>query len=125
MKFGSKGLDAPTVIGIIVALIIAIIIIYVLWTRGMLPFGGAADRNTCLAELINACNTGSINAGVAGGGKVNTACIAISDIKSKCEQCIIGSGTGETRLEGCKAGDANTGDDFQSCCSWVSEQTRA
>jgi hypothetical protein len=116
MKFGSKGLDAPTVIGIIVALIIAIIIIYVLWTRGMLPFGGAADRNTCLAELINACNTGSINSGVAGGGKVNKACLAISDINTKCGGCI---------KDGCTAGDSTTGTNFNTCCGWVSEQAKA
>jgi len=118
MKFGSKGLDAPTIIGIIVALIIAIIIIYILWTRGMLPFGGAADRNTCLAELINACNTGSINAGIAGGGKVNKACVAISDINTKCGSCITGT-------NGCTAGDSNTGTNFNTCCTWVNEQARA
>jgi hypothetical protein len=117
MKFGSKGLDAPTVIGIIVALIIAIIIIYILWTRGMLPFGGAADRNTCLAELINACNTGSINVqNLPGGGKVNNACLAISDINTKCGSCI---------KDGCTAGSDQTGANFNTCCQWVSEQARA
>jgi len=118
MKFGSKGLDAPTVIGIIVALIIGIVILYILWTRGMLPFGGTADRNTCLAELMNACNTGSINTGEAGGGRVNKACVSISDINTKCATCIIGTG-------GCKAGDSATGSAFSTCCTWVNEQARA
>jgi hypothetical protein len=117
MKFGSKGLDAPTIIGIIVAIIIAIVILYILWTRGMLPFGGAADRNTCLAELMNACNTASINVkSIVGGGKVNTACTAISDINTKCGSCI---------TSGCAAGDANTQANFNTCCTWVNEQARA
>ena len=103
MKFGSKGLDAPTIIGIIVAVIVAIVIIYILWTRGMLPFAPAADRNTCLSELLNACSN------VKKLKDVNDGCVSFSDIKDKCGGCITGSAAQ------CDPGGA----DYDTCCTWV------
>jgi hypothetical protein len=113
MKFGSKGLDAPTIIGIIVALIIAIVIIYILWTRGMLPFAPAADRNLCLSEILDAC------AGTKPLKDVNDACTGFSDIagatgtagQQACWTCILGKATGTE----CDYGESL----FQSCCEHV------
>jgi hypothetical protein len=118
MRFGSKGLDAPTIIGIIVAVIIAIVIIYILWTRGLLPFAPAADRSLCLSELLDAC------AGTKGLNQVNKACAGFSDIASKpveggsfkepqaCYTCMMSN-----NLDGdsCNTGQAN----FQTCCNYI------
>jgi hypothetical protein len=106
MRFGSKGLDAPTIIGIIVAVIIAIVIIYILWTRGLLPFAPAADRALCLSEILDAC------AGTKELSKVNKACVGIGDIgnKAECKGCILG-----TLATGCRYGESN----FQACCDYI------
>jgi len=113
MKFGSKGLDAPTVIGIIVAVIIAIAILYILWTRGMLTFPRVADRNLCLSEILDAC------AGTKPLKDVDDACAGISDIanptgtekQQACWTCILGKATGTE----CDYGEPL----FQSCCEHV------
>jgi len=117
MRFGSKGLDAPTIIGIIVAVIIAIVIIYILWTRGLLPFAPAADRSLCLSELLDAC------AGTKPLKDVNDACAGISDIAASvgeggitsgqqaCWWCILGKASGTE----CDSGEAY----FQQCCEHV------
>jgi len=114
MKFGSKGLDAPTVIGIIVALIIAIVIIYILWTRGMLPFAPAADRNLCLSQLLDAC------AGTKDLNKVNKACAGIKDLADPnvaggpqaCYKCIMST---DLDADQCREGLPN----FQTCCEHI------
>jgi hypothetical protein len=118
MKFGSKGLDAPTIIGIIVALIIAIIIIYILWTRGMLPFAPAADRNLCLSEILDAC------AGTKKLNQVNKACAGFSDIASKPaagqsiegpQACYVCMMSGDLDSDNCDEGQPN----FQTCCNYI------
>jgi hypothetical protein len=120
MKFGSKGLDAPTIIGIIVAIIVAIVIIYILWSRGMLPFAPAADRNLCLSEILDAC------AGTKDLSEVNQACTSFKDIakpftgdepsngQEACWACIKGI-TGLKDQNGCKKGNSY----FQSCCDYI------
>ncbi|MEM5766232.1 MAG: hypothetical protein QW423_01185 [Candidatus Aenigmatarchaeota archaeon] len=51
-----KGLDAPVMIGIILAIIVAGIIIYFLWSKGFLPFLSGGDESTCRTYLISACS---------------------------------------------------------------------
>ena len=58
MKFGSKGLDAPVIIGIVLAVVAAAIILYILWSRGMLPFISGANEAECTAYYIRGCQSG-------------------------------------------------------------------
>jgi len=58
MKFGSKGLDAPVIIGVIVAVVAAAIILYILWSKGMLPFVSGANEAECTAYFIRSCQAG-------------------------------------------------------------------
>jgi hypothetical protein len=51
-----KGLDAPTMIGIIVAVIAAALIIYFLWSKGLLPFLGGVTEAQCKDDLLKSCN---------------------------------------------------------------------
>jgi len=55
MKFGTKGLDAPVIIGIILAVVAAAIILYILWSKGMLPFVSGATEAECTAYFIRGC----------------------------------------------------------------------
>ena len=50
-----KGLDAPTIIAIIIAIVAGIVILYFLWSRGFLPFLGGASEADCRAYFIRAC----------------------------------------------------------------------
>lgn len=58
MRFGSKGLDAPVIIGIVLAVIAAAIILYILWSRGVLPFSQGANEAECTAYFIRSCQAG-------------------------------------------------------------------
>ena len=51
-----KGLDAPTMIGIIIAVIAGVIILYFLWTKGILPAMFGANEAMCKTDLIKACD---------------------------------------------------------------------
>jgi len=77
MKFGSKGLDAPVIIGIILAVIAAAIILYILWSKGMLPFMGGASEAECKANFIRTCN------GQATWDKINKICAIYADKDGK------------------------------------------
>jgi len=126
MKFGSKGLDAPTIIGIVVAIIVAIVIIYILWSRGMLPFAPAADRNLCLSEILDAC------AGTKYLSNVSDGCTSFSDIAVKPSNSEVPSppgtfGTGQ-EMKACgycitlatSSGDCEPGGRFfQQCCNYI------
>lgn len=52
----NKGLDAPTIIGIIIAVIAGALILYFLWAKGLLPFIGGATKAECDNNLIKACS---------------------------------------------------------------------
>ena len=54
MKF-MKGLDAPTMIAIIIAVIAGLIILYFLWSKGMLPWLGGATEAQCHTDLSKVC----------------------------------------------------------------------
>ena len=54
MRF-MKGLDAPTMIAIIIAVIAGLIILYLLWTKGMIPWLFGANEAECRTALIKAC----------------------------------------------------------------------
>jgi len=58
MKFGSKGLEASTIIGIIVAVLVAAIILYLLWLKGVLPFNLGVTEAECTAYFTKACQQG-------------------------------------------------------------------
>lgn len=61
MKFGSKGLDAPVIIGIILAVVAAVVILYILWSRGMLPFVSGANEADCTAYFVRSCQSANQN----------------------------------------------------------------
>jgi hypothetical protein len=58
MKLGLKGLTSAEIIGIIVAVIAAVIILYILWVKGMLPFSAGANEAECTAYFIRGCQSG-------------------------------------------------------------------
>jgi len=57
MKFGSKGLDAPVIIGIILAVVAAVVILYILWSKGMLPFVSGVNEADCTAYFYRSCQS--------------------------------------------------------------------
>lgn len=95
MGIGSKGLDAPVIIGIILAVIAAVVILYILWTRGLAPFVPLADKTVCLTEILDACS------GVREWGGVNKNCLIFSDIKNNCGSCIKPASSGSCQPENC------------------------
>jgi hypothetical protein len=60
MRFGLKGLDAPVIIGIVVAVIAAAIILFILWQKGVLPIGGAITDAECATYFTQGCGNGMI-----------------------------------------------------------------
>jgi len=54
---GSKGDD--TLIWIILAAAVGIIIIYVLWTKGLFPLIGGSSKTICESKLLGACTEGN------------------------------------------------------------------
>jgi len=55
MKFGSKG-DISPWIYVIAAVIGIAIVLYLLWSKGMLPFVSGANEAECTAYFIRVCN---------------------------------------------------------------------
>ena len=106
MRF-MKGLDAPTMIAIIIAVIAGIIILYFLWSKGMLPFLGGATEATCRTDLSKVCS-GSLT---------------WDEIKSKDKSCsIYFSGTQKTQLSNClaiPAGSPDTADCSDFCSAFL------
>lgn len=59
MKFGSKGLEASTIIGIIVAILVAGVILYILWSKGLLPFNLGITEAECTTYFTRGCQQGN------------------------------------------------------------------
>lgn len=89
MRLGSKGLDAPTIIGIIVAVAAAVLILYLLWIKGMLPFSTGVTETECTSYFIRECQSGQ----VFGDGFKNSACKSFAESaqfggKNPADNCI-------------------------------------
>jgi len=104
MKF-MKGLDAPTMIAIIIAVIAGLIILYFLWSKGMLPWLGGATEATCRTDLTEVCS----------GSKT------WSEIREKDKLCAIyfSATQGKTKLDNCLKIPANS-PDTQDCSDFCS-----
>lgn len=50
-----KGDSSTTIIAIIIAVIIGVFILYLAWSRGMLPFSVAVSESQCKAYLTSQC----------------------------------------------------------------------
>jgi hypothetical protein len=101
-----KGLDAPTIIAIIVAIIIGIVIIYFAWSKGFLSFLGLTTESQCKTDLMKACS------GQLDWGKISKGCVNYIKYPAR------------TNLDDCitsKGGDKPKCDEF---CSWFSAQTQ-
>jgi hypothetical protein len=61
-------------IAIIIAVIAGLIILYFLWSKGMLPFLFGADEASCRTALIKACAYSNINDKQTQLGKINPSC---------------------------------------------------
>lgn len=93
MKFGSKGLDAPVIIGIILAVVAAVIILYILWSRGMLPFVSSVNEADCTAYFYRSCQSSNQN---FGDNIKNILCKSFAEKldKSGADTCFAGPGGG-------------------------------
>jgi hypothetical protein len=102
-----KGLDAPTIIAIIVAIIIGIVIIYFAWSKGFLSFLGLTTESQCKTDLMKACS-GQLDWEKISKGCVNY--IKYSIAQTNLNGCITSSGADKAKC-----------DEF---CSWFSAQTQ-
>jgi hypothetical protein len=50
-----KGLDAAQIIGVIVAVVAGALILYLLWSRGAIPFDFGVTQAECTAFFIRGC----------------------------------------------------------------------
>ncbi|MEM5854881.1 MAG: hypothetical protein QXG39_03735 [Candidatus Aenigmatarchaeota archaeon] len=100
MKMGSKGVEPATIIAIIGGVIVMILLIYVLYSRGMIPFLPLADKTICIGEILDACG------GARDWNNVNKNCgRSFKDIRENCGGCI--------------GLDPNIGCDHEKCCEWA------
>ncbi|MEM5772756.1 MAG: hypothetical protein QXL86_00825 [Candidatus Aenigmatarchaeota archaeon] len=53
---GSKGDN--TMIWILIAVIVGILVLYFLWSRGLIPIFGESSRAQCEGKMITACDRG-------------------------------------------------------------------
>lgn len=58
-----KGMDTMTVIGIIIVVIVGLILLYIFWTKGMLPFMTGSSEAQCKATLLSDCDKISLMGG--------------------------------------------------------------
>ena len=126
-----KGLSAPTIIGIIIAIVAGVFILYALWVYGYLPFGFGVSQTQCMTDLAAACE------GTKKFTEINKACFnwIPDEFPSKnCRYCINGKypKTGSmTRDEDLNCNALTTTDTtgtvhpeqvHDDCCSWVRQQ---
>jgi len=52
-----KGLDAPTIIAIVVAIVVAGALLYFFWTRGANPLGAGVTEAECVTRFLRACGS--------------------------------------------------------------------
>lgn len=72
MRF-MKGISTALVF-LIIAVIFAVIVLWILWSKGMLPFLFGADESICRTDLIKACAYSNINDKQTQLGKINPSC---------------------------------------------------
>lgn len=98
-----KGYSTTMIIGIIIAVIIGVVILYMFWSKGMLPFTTAASESQCKANLMSDCDKVST---MGGWDQVTTGDVAefFSNIKycgkflgSRADSCSKGN------IEDCKS----------------------
>lgn len=51
-----KGLDGPTFIAIVIAIAAGIIILWALWSRGLLPWFNVTSESECRNNLFKVCS---------------------------------------------------------------------
>jgi len=51
-----KGLSNEAIIGLIIAIIVGLVLLYIAWTRGWLQFLFPVDEATCKTQLLKACD---------------------------------------------------------------------
>ncbi|MHA1828273.1 MAG: hypothetical protein ACTSX6_06455 [Candidatus Heimdallarchaeaceae archaeon] len=128
-----KGLSAPTIIGIIIAIVAGVFILYALWVYGYLPFGFGVSQTQCMTDLASACE------GTKKFTEINKACFnwIPDEFPSKnCRFCINGKYPDSPEADlNCNALTINgkssdtIGDEIvyaeqvrDDCCSWVRKQ---
>jgi len=52
-----KGLDAPTIIAIVIAIVVAAALLYFFWTRGSNPLSASVTENECITKFLRACSS--------------------------------------------------------------------
>jgi hypothetical protein len=52
-----KGLDAPTIIAIVIAIVVAAALLYFFWTRGANPLSSGVSESECITKFLRACNS--------------------------------------------------------------------
>ncbi len=89
----AKGLSAPTIISLIIAVAIGGLLLYIFWTRGATPFMGVTSEQDCRTTIFKACNkfTG-MNFNVFDDTKIKS-CIEkyFPEENSDYEECIDGN----------------------------------
>ena len=81
-----KGLTGPEIIGIIIAVIAGVVILYIMWVNGWLKFLGPVSESECNTNLVKACS-----------GEVSW-----DTINSKYKSCLNNfQGAEKTKLEDC------------------------
>ena len=104
MRLGSKG-DMSWVVILIIVIVVGMVLIYLVFIRGLNPFSVRVESTECVSQLVNACNSGAINTDFT---NVEKRCGGMSEILDACRSCI-------TSSSGCSLGS----DNFKRCCDWA------
>ena len=72
-----KGVTAQTIIFIVLAVAVAIVIVYFLWTKGWFPMFSLFSEYFCKTDIINLCEKGETEGWTA----------VLADFKSLCKRC--------------------------------------
>jgi len=97
-----KGLDAPTIIAIVIAIVVAAALLYFFWTRGANPLGAGVTEAECITKFLRACGSESEWGEIVGSPlraqcypilkrKIGTAadCISSSGADRNSDDCIV------------------------------------
>ena len=90
-----KGYSTTMIIGIIIAVIIGVIVLYMFWSKGMLPFTQATSESQCKAYLMSDCDKVS---SMGGWGQLNGG-TDVKNIFSNIANC--GKFLGSDNLDKC------------------------
>jgi hypothetical protein len=101
-----KGLDAPTIIAIVIAIIVAAALLYFFWTRGANPLSSSASESECITKFLRACNSYPEWENLVG---TPTASICESVLSRK------------VNLHGCKISQAGVQRSSSECISFCNE----